>query len=105
MGYAIATDPDPWRSRGQLSVVENDTATCCHCSRIIKLVFGDPKPGRVLWEQNVKKVLVCRRCIGPGGARSAIVCAECSTKECNPIERQLDKMERATRSRFYCDGV
>ena len=105
MGYAVFKDPDPWRSKGQVSVVENDTATCCHCNRIIKLVHSDPKLGRLLWEQNVKKVLVCRKCIGSSGAKNAIVCALCSTRPCNPMERQLDKMERGARGRFYCDGV
>ena len=105
MGYAVFKDPDPWRSKGQLSVVENDTATCCHCGRIVKLVHDDPKPWRLLWEQNVKKVLVCRKCIGPGGARSAIVCAECSAKPCDPMERKLQKIENASRGRFFCDGV
>lgn len=87
MGYLLFNDPDPWRSKGQVSVVENDTFTCCHCGRIVRLVHGDPKPGRELHQQNVKNVYACRKCNAP-------VCTLCSIKPCDPLEEKMKRLER-----------
>jgi hypothetical protein len=87
MGYLIQTDPDPQRSKGQVSVVENDTFTCIHCSRIVKLVYGDPKPGREAFEVNVKDVTWCTKCMAP-------ICNPCRRFSCDPIEKKLGRYEK-----------
>ena len=87
MGYLIVTDPDPQRSKGQKSVLENDTFCCKHCGRIVKLIYGDPRPSRVAFEQNVKHVNFCRKCHAP-------VCAPCTALPCDPVEKKLERLEK-----------
>lgn len=88
-GYMEKTDPDPQRSKGQVSIYKNDCVACCHCGRIIKLIKGDPKPFRIIWEQNVKKMSVCRNCMQP-------VCTPCTSLPCDPIEKKLERAEKGS---------
>jgi len=90
MGYLIKTDPDPWRSKGQVSVVENDTITCSHCNRLVKLVLGDVAPGREAFEQNAKDVAWCRNCNG-------FICNPCRKFSCDPVEEKLGRWEKQNR--------
>lgn len=87
MGYLIKTDPDPWRSRGQVSLLEHDTYTCGHCGRVVKLVYGDPAPARAAFEVNVREVSGCRKC-------GKFVCNPCRNFGCDPIEEKLKRAEK-----------
>ena len=88
MGYLIAEDPDPWRSRGQVSVMEHDTLTCGHCGRVVKLVINkDVRPERAAFELDAKSVSGCRRC-------GQFVCDPCRRFGCDPIEAKLERLER-----------
>ncbi len=94
MGYATLFDPDPQRSKGQVSLIENDTTICAHCGRLQKLIYGDPLPWRVGFDQNVKSVNVCKKCVVPGKAFSGVVCAFCTQFACDPVEKKLERLER-----------
>lgn len=87
MGYLRIDDPDPWRSRGQVSVIEADTLTCGHCNAVVKLVLGDVRPERAAFEVNAKSVSACRRC-------GRFVCNPCRRFGCDPIEAKLERLER-----------
>ena len=73
-GYLVGTDP-------LLGMTESSTFTCRHCCRVVFVKplqhpdeFGD-------W---------CRKCM-------AMVCAQCSGKDCDPIEQKLERMEAEAR--------
>jgi hypothetical protein len=89
VGYGIIFDPDPQRSKGQVSIFEFDTKTCAHCGRIIRLVHGDPSPLNI-FEQNVKRVVFCTKCDAP-------VCTICKGLRCDPVEKKLDRWEKQER--------
>lgn len=87
-GYLRVTDPDPWRSRGQVSVLEADTFTCAHCSRIVELVIKkDVRPERACFEVDVKEVTACRRC-------GLFLCDPCRNGTCDPVEEKLGRWEK-----------
>jgi hypothetical protein len=88
LGYLTISDPDPWRSRGQVSLIEHDTFTCAHCSVLVKLVLNkDVQPHRARFEVNAKQVAACRRC-------SQFICDPCRNFSCDPIEEKLGRYEK-----------
>jgi hypothetical protein len=90
-GYLVTSDPDPTKSRGQEAKVENDTVTCGHCGRIVK-VPPMCKPEDMTYEL----CFGCRRNI----------CLDCHdervrTNTCDVIEKKLERDE--ARARFAQD--
>jgi hypothetical protein len=88
MGYLRIDDPDPWRSRGQVSVLEQDTFTCVHCGHIVKLVLK-PRINRPLTcnEVDAKNVSWCSRC-------NDYICDPCRATPCDPMQAKLDRWEK-----------
>jgi hypothetical protein len=88
MGYLRIDDPDPWRSRGDVSVIEADTLSCGHCSRVVRLVIKkDVRPERSAFEVDARAVSGCRRC-------GQFVCDPCRAFGCDPIEEKLARHEK-----------
>lgn len=86
-GYLITTDPDPTKSKGQKAVVEQDSVTCGHCSRIVTvpaMCAPNDMPYALCWG--------CRRNI----------CLKCDderirTMRCDVIEKKLERWEAGER--------
>lgn len=77
LGYRIITDP--------YTQTEIDTATCCHCARII-----NKKPFEQIPEALAARCTCC----------DALMCAECAKRGgCLPIEKRLDQYEAKMRFR------
>jgi hypothetical protein len=70
-GYSLLTDP-------VTGVVEQDTYTCAHCQ---KVTFVKP------FQRPDEHGGFCRKCM-------ALVCKDCSGKECKPIMKQVEEWER-----------
>ena len=88
-GYATIVDPD-------LPLIEYDTASCCHCSRVIFVkphtictVFLVLDPQTRLWKEEAGAWCGC--CMKP-------VCLPCHAKgTCTPLEKVLEQYECTAR--------
>lgn len=77
-GILTIFDPDPQRSKGQVSTRECDTFTCSHCGKVVLVpVRCDPADAGGL----------CHTCAG-------LICGECVGRGvCDPLEEKLRRAE------------
>lgn len=87
-GYATIVDPDA-------PLVERDTVTCCHCSRIVftkpgsaSTVYLIQRYRSGLWRWMEEPGAACWHCQKP-------VCLPCHDRgDCLPLERWLEQVEQ-----------
>ncbi len=84
--YFHQVDPDPWRSQGQVRVIEKDTTTCQHCGKVVFLPANGKLDNvgdmcRTCWE------FICAECVGKNGYR------------CDRLEEKLAREEAKYQAR------